>query len=251
MGIYLNSSIGKKQVLGCAGALLVGFLLMHLLGNLKLLAFDYEKSHASYNAYCAFLMSLKPLIYGVEGLLALIFLVHVLTAVRLKMSNHRARGKVFNVRVTHASKSSPASFLTFFTGAGLALFIVFHLVFFKFGTYYVCQLPTGEIIRDMWLTVADTFANPLLAALYVLALFLMSAHLMHGIPSLFRTFGLAHAKWNGIFAALSALFQLMLTVGFLLTVLGTHYLAIQPEGKAFRRNLHAQQTEILPEEVTP
>ena len=47
VGTYLASSIGRKQVLGVAGALLVAFLAGHMVGNLSLLNPDPAAAQAA------------------------------------------------------------------------------------------------------------------------------------------------------------------------------------------------------------
>ena len=175
VGTYLASSIGRKQVLGVAGALLVAFLAGHMVGNLSLLNPDPAVAQAAYNAYCQFLTGLKPLIWFVEAGLAAILFVHVALALVLKLGNRRARGAARYAVVSHAGQATGAAYTMFASGAVILVFLVQHLVLFKFGRWYFYRNAAGEIVRDMWLTTVETFANPVWTALYVAALLVAGA----------------------------------------------------------------------------
>ena len=251
IGVYLTSSIGKKQQLAVAGAALTAFLGGHALGNLKLLNPDPVAAQASYNAYCAFLMSLKPFLYAIEGGLAALLLFHAAMALVLKLGNRKARGPQRYAVVARKGEATPGSFTMFLTGSAILVFMIQHLVFFKFGEYYLYRNAAGEIVRDMWLTAADTFANPLWTLVYVAALLVLGLHLMHALPSLFRTFGLAHRKWTPIFNLIAAAIELGLMCSFLAAAVGTCVLANRENAKDLRANAHslqqALQTELAEE----
>ena len=44
---YITSSIGKKQIMGCTGAILAMFILGHMVGNIQLINFDPSAAQAS------------------------------------------------------------------------------------------------------------------------------------------------------------------------------------------------------------
>ena len=68
------------------------------------------------------------------------------------------------------------------TGLSLALFLVWHLVTFKFGTVYTTVLD-GERVRDLAQLVIETFQQPIYTLSYGALLAILLLHLRHGIWS--------------------------------------------------------------------
>ena len=66
---YTRSSIGKKQIVAVTGLMLIGFLIMHLAGNLLIFL-----GPDAFNHYAQKLANLRPGLYGVEVLLSFIFI---------------------------------------------------------------------------------------------------------------------------------------------------------------------------------
>lgn len=244
VGTYLASSIGRKQVLGVAGALLVAFLAGHMAGNLSLLNPDPAAAQAAYNAYCQFLTGLKPLIWFVEAGLAAILFVHVALALVLTLGNRRARGAARYAVVSHAGQATGAAYTMFASGVVILVFLVQHLVLFKFGRWYLYRNAADEIVRDMWLTTVETFANPVWTALYVAALLVAGAHLVHALPSLFRTFGLVHPRWTPLLNAAGVCVAGAILGGFIVTAAGTCALAHRPVTQAQIEKARAAQPAL-------
>ncbi|MGN0847446.1 MAG: succinate dehydrogenase [Kiritimatiellia bacterium] len=238
---YFLSSIGKKQALGAVGVVLVLFLAGHMLGNLQLLNPDLAVQQASYNAYCKLLTGMKPMIWFVEAGLVAILLIHATLALALKFGNRSSRGVKRYAVVRHAGDATCAAYTMFASGVVVLVFLVQHLMLFKFGDWYLYQNASGEIIRDMWLTTVQTFANPVWTAAYAVALLVAGAHLVHAIPSLFRTFGLVHARWTVLFNLFGVLAAVAIIGGFVVTAVGSCVLMNRPEGKALiQKSLDAQ-----------
>lgn len=240
---YLKSSIGRKQSMGVAGVLLVGFLAGHLLGNLQLLNLDPAAAQAAYNAYTRFLTGLKPLIWLIELALLAIFAYHVAVATWLKLENRRARGRTRYAVSASLGDATPASTTMYATGSIVLLFAVSHLAVFKYGTHYLYLNAEGEVVRDMWLTTVEFFGAWWCTALYGLGLLAVGFHLFHALPSLFRTFGLDHSKWTPAFTLVGRLAAVALAGGFIATAAATCALAHMSAAQAQIRKSHdAQKT---------
>lgn len=231
-GAYLASSVGRKQILGAAGALLAAFLAGHMAGNLCLLNPDPAAAQAAYNAYCQFLTGLRPFIWFAEAALSALLAVHVALALVLRRGNRRARGPARYAVVSRAGGATRAAYTMFASGVVLLVFLAQHLAFFKFGRWHLYENAAGEIVRDMWLTTVETFAQPAWTALYVAALLVAGAHLVHALPSLFRTFGLVHPRWTPVFSAVGACAAAAVVGGFAVTAVGTCALARRPAAQA-------------------
>jgi succinate dehydrogenase / fumarate reductase cytochrome b subunit len=68
---WLGSSVGRKQLIGVSGLGLSLFVLIHMAGNMLILA-----SPEAYNKYSHALVT-NPLIYAAEVGLVLLFLAHL------------------------------------------------------------------------------------------------------------------------------------------------------------------------------
>ena len=176
---YLTSSIGKKQIMGCTGAFLALFIFGHMCGNFQLLNFDQAAAQASYNAYTEFLTGFNPLhfpikmIYLVELVLVAAFALHIFLAIKLKIENKKARGGIDYEVNARKGKKTFATFTMIWSGLFILGFLVQHLMMLKFGEHYLYVNAEGEIVRDMWLTTIQMFANPAWAAFYVVSMFVI------------------------------------------------------------------------------
>jgi succinate dehydrogenase / fumarate reductase cytochrome b subunit len=221
---YLTSSIGKKQVMGATGCVLVLFLLGHMIGNLQLLYPDPAEAQASYNIYSALLTKSKLFLYSVEASLLVIGLVHLYLAITLKLQNNRARGSSGYVVNARKGKKAFPTFWMIWTGLSLAAFIVWHILTLRNGIHYHYINPEvmgGVVVRDMWLTTVEVLGNPLFALFYITVMLLLGFHLWHAISSAFQTMGINHQKWTPIIDKLAIAYCVVVACGFGATAAGS------------------------------
>lgn len=202
-----SSSIGKKQIMGVTGLLLCGFLVGHLLGNLTLLV-----GPDAFNKYAHTLTS-NPLIYGAEFVLGVIFLSHIIMAVRLILENRAARPVPYHTYKKSGRGGTLASATMPVTGIIALVFLVFHILGLKFGTYYSTTL-NGVEIRDLYRTTMEYFQNPLHVIGYIIAMVALGFHTSHGFWSAFQSLGLNHPKYMPKIQCASKLFGLVVAIGF-------------------------------------
>lgn len=204
---YFTSSIGKKQIMAITGLGLVGFTLSHLLGNLLLLL-----GPDAFNMYAHTLTS-NPLIYVAEAGLLGMFLAHIALAVILKIQNSNARPIKYYMKKgteggeTLASKTMP------YTGLIILVFLVLHLITFKYGTNYSTTVD-GETIRDIHRVVIEYFSNCWYVAWYVFAMCVLGLHTSHGLHSSLQTLGVNHPKYTPYFKQASLAYGIIVAVGF-------------------------------------
>jgi succinate dehydrogenase / fumarate reductase cytochrome b subunit len=208
------SSIGKKVINGITGLLLVGFLIAHLIGNLTLLA-----GPDVFNAYAHFLTHLAHgafLIVAEIGLLAVI-VFHMISAVSVRLSKYRARGSRYavNGNAGGPSKKTFASKYMLVSGVLLLVFVVFHIIHFKFGPDYKVMVK-GTEMRDLYTLVLQEFKQLPMVILYVAAMIFLALHLKHGVWSGFQSMG--WSRRNGLSALYvgGMVFGILLALGFLL-----------------------------------
>jgi succinate dehydrogenase / fumarate reductase cytochrome b subunit len=103
------------------------------------------------------------------------------------------------------------------TGYVVLAFILYHLAHFTLGTaqsstykaalpaykmahdYHVLGftvVPAGTEVLDVHSMVILGFQPPLVAGFYLLAVTLLSLHLLHGMDSLFQTLGWRNSRWS-------------------------------------------------------
>ena len=124
------------------------------------------------------------------------FAIHIFLAIKLKIENKKARGEIEYEVNARKGKKTFATFTMIWSGLFILGFLIQHLMMLKFGEHYLYMNDKGEIIRDMWLTTIQMFANPGWAAFYVVSMFVIGLHLFHAISSAFQTMGIAHQKWT-------------------------------------------------------
>jgi succinate dehydrogenase / fumarate reductase cytochrome b subunit len=186
-----SSSIGSKFLIALTGLLLLGFLITHLAGNLLFIA-----GPDAFNEYSHSLIS-NPLIYAAELGLVAIFLLHIFKTVGLVIGSYSARPDRYAKRKwaktkNDRSRKSVASSTMIVTGTIVLLFVVTHLMTFKFGPYY--ETPDG--IRDLYRLQLAVFSNPGYVAFYVVAMGVILFHLWHGVSSALQSFGIDSPTWT-------------------------------------------------------
>lgn len=203
---FLSSSIGRKKITALTALGISLFVLIHMSGNLLLLG-----SAETYNRYSHTLITNPLLPIAQIGLIAL-FLLHVAITVKLTIENRVARGKGYLAQADHEKKTSFTSKTAIFSGAVILVFIVLHLLTFKFGPVYKI-VYNGDEMRDLYRLVVEVFQEPGYLLWYLFALVLLGFHLSHGIAATFQSLGIGHVT-DGRIRKTSALLALFITLGF-------------------------------------
>lgn len=184
---FLCSSVGKKFLVGLTGLGLSGFVLMHMAGNMFLLV-----GPEAYNKYGHAMIS-NPLLIPAELGLVLMFIVHLSLAIRLNIENRSAAGAK-GMRPSNCDKDARfASRYMVLTGILILVFVVLHLIGFKYGTYYETEIH-GEKVRDLYRLVEETFHDAKFVAWYVFSMLVLFVHLAHGFSAVFQTIGLGSVR---------------------------------------------------------
>ena len=211
------STVGEKLLISLAGLALFIFIIFHLLGNLTLVFGGAD----DFNVYSHKLISLGPLLYVAEFLLAAAFLFHMTLAVITTLRNFRARSHGY-VRLKSAgneSKKTVSSRTMIYTGIVIITFTVIHLITFKYGPGikegYVTSV-NGVIMRDLYRLVVEIFHNKWYVIWYVAAMILLGFHLRHGFWSAFQSIGINHPRYSSFIYSLALLFALIMATGFLI-----------------------------------
>ncbi|MBF0299823.1 MAG: succinate dehydrogenase cytochrome b subunit [Oligoflexia bacterium] len=204
---YCSSSIGKKQLMAISAVMLVGFSIAHMIGNVLIY---FGPKYINLYGYHLTSNLLLPL---AELLLASIFIVHIIFAVILVVENYLARPVKYHMKVNSGRGANFASATMPWTGAIMLVFLIFHLINFRFGTIYMTSYD-GIEVRDVYRLLIEFFSNPLNLVLYVTAMIAFAFHLGHGIQSIFQTVGINSPKYTPCIQKLCLLLSLVLSVMF-------------------------------------
>ncbi len=253
---YITSSIGKKQIMGATGCVLVLFLLGHMAGNLQLLLPSAADAQASYNTYSALLTKSKLFLYTVESGLAVIFIIHLYLAITLKLQNYKARGSARYAVDTRKGKKQFPTFWMIWTGLCIVTFVVWHILTVRNGIHYYYinpEVADGKVVRDMWLTTVEVLGNPLFALFYITLMVLLGFHLWHAISSAFQTMGINHQKWTPIIDKLAIAYCVVVATGFAITAACSFYVVnVSEEAKAIieqvKKTSYQEALKILSEQ---
>jgi succinate dehydrogenase / fumarate reductase cytochrome b subunit len=219
-GSALWSSVGKKVITGLTGFALIGFVIVHLIGNLTLLVGPH-----AFNDYAHFLENVAHgwLIYAFEILLFLIFVFHIVSAVTVAWTDKRKareKGYKFARNAGGKSRKTLASRSMIYTGAILLVFVIAHIYLFKFNagqphaTY--AQGADHVVVKDLYKAVVTVFKGPGFTIFTVVAMILLGLHLRHGFWSAFQSLGWTNDSYLPVLVNIARVFAVLLAVGFII-----------------------------------
>ncbi|WP_413943719.1 succinate dehydrogenase cytochrome b subunit [Bdellovibrio sp. HCB-162] len=208
MSGFLGSTVGKKYLMGITGLIWAGFVLAHMAGNLLIFV-----SHDAYNAYGHAITS-GNIIYVAETVLVLALIVHVYTAFSLTAANRASKGSKYAVAASGKKKATLASRTMAVQGSLILVFVILHLITFKYGTHYETTV-NGVVMRDLARLMEEVFQSPGYVAWYVVALILLGFHLSHGVGSTFQSLGLMEGTYRNTWKKLSYAYAFVVALGFI------------------------------------
>jgi len=195
-----GTAVGKKYVMAITGLIGIGFVISHMIGNLKLfLGVVMEDGQRVYDVdvYGEFLRELAvpllPRTYVLWGLrLVLIGAValHIHAASGLTKLNHNAR----SVKYQSARDYQVANFASRsmrWTGTIVSLFIVWHLADLTWGFVHPDHI-VGEVYRNVDMSLSRIWVS----AIYIVGNIALGIHLFHGVWSLFQSLGWNNPRFN-------------------------------------------------------
>ncbi|KAB8191233.1 succinate dehydrogenase [Nonomuraea phyllanthi] len=212
-GGFLRSSNGKKVVMAVTGAIMVLFLLLHMLGNLKIFL-----GRDSFNEYAHALRTLleplapyRTVLTLVEIVLVASVVLHMWAAISLSRRAHHAR-PVKYVAKKKSQANGYATHIMRFGGITIALYVVWHLLDLTFGVVNPAgfdSAPAERMIAGFdpsrwWVTL-----------IYLVAVVMVGLHLRHGLWSAFQTLGWANRTRNKALRLTAGLVSAVLVLGFL------------------------------------
>jgi succinate dehydrogenase / fumarate reductase cytochrome b subunit len=221
-----QTAVGKKWVMAVTGIMLLGFVVVHMLGNLKLYlgvvehngTLDYDA-----NIYGEWLRDLlvpflprTVFLWLLRGGLIVAGALHIHAMYALSMMNQGANVRYASKRdwtaATFASRSMR------YSGIIVGAYILFHLADLTWGLVPGYDYVRGHVHQN----VVGSLSNPVVAGFYIVANILLSVHIFHGAYSMFQSLGVSNPAYNQLrrwFAAGLAAVILIGNVSFPIAVL--------------------------------
>ena len=208
------TAVGKKYAMAISGLILMGYVLVHMIGNLKIY-FGAD----SLNKYSEWLREVgEPalprewLLWGVRFLLLAAVFIHIHAAYSLTQMNRRARPERYHSKRDYVAADF-ASRTMRWTGIIVTAFVIFHLLDLTWGTANP-DFVHGDVYRN----VLASFERTPVAIAYVVANMALGIHLYHGAWSLFQSMGW-YGTWRRPFSIGFAALIVMGNVSFPLAVM--------------------------------
>ncbi len=212
-----SSSVGKKVLMAVSGVILYGFIVVHMLGNLKV----YQGREA-FNHYAEGLRTLGEPFFGRGQLLWLLrlillaaLIVHVAAVYKLAGQSRAARKHRY--KKFDGLEFSYASRTMLWGGLLLLAYVVYHLMHFTFGNAHPNFVP-----GDPYNNFVVGFQQWPAAIVYIAAMIPLALHMYHGFWSMLQTMGANNPKYNRIrrpIALSLALLVALLNITFPLSVM--------------------------------
>ncbi len=189
---FYRSAIGKKYVMAITGVIGLGYLVAHLVGNLKMYLGAEEIDH-----YGEFLRELLvPLLprtvtlWLLRLVLIAALVLHLHAAYALTVMNRRARPVRYQSQRDYVAANF-ASRTMRWSGIIVLLFLAWHLADFTWG-WVNPDFVRGAVYRN----VDASLSRVPVAMLYIAGNLALGVHIFHGAWSLFQSIGLNNPRFN-------------------------------------------------------
>jgi succinate dehydrogenase / fumarate reductase cytochrome b subunit len=200
---FAGSSIGRKVIMAVTGAILFGFVFVHMIGNLQVYL-----GPAALNHYGVFL---RELLHGAgiwiaRAVLLTAVLLHIWSATSLTLDSRRARPEGY--RQQKWKESTYASRTMRWGGVILLLFVIYHLLHLTTGAAH-----PSFIEGDVYHNFVAGFQSVPVSLFYILAMLALGLHLRHGVWSMFQTLGVSHPRYIRMAHAAAWIFAAIIVIG--------------------------------------
>ncbi len=210
-----SSTVGKKLIVAVTGVILVAYVILHVLGNLKTLQGNGGAGAAPVDTYAEWLRTVGKPVIPRDGVLWLVrvilisaFVIHIVGVTQLIKRNREARppGHRKAKRIGRSFSSRTMAW----TGVLLAVFVVFHVLQFTTLTIHPTPLAEGTVYANLY----DAFQQLWIVVLYVAAVAILGFHLRHALWSVLQTHGVDAPNRNPTIRRGATATAVLITVGF-------------------------------------
>jgi succinate dehydrogenase / fumarate reductase cytochrome b subunit len=190
---FYRSAVGKKWVMAVSGIILLGFVLTHMLENLKLYLGKQEIDlyAEALRDMPGHLLPRTVLLWSIRVVLIAAFVLHIHAAYALTRMNRRARPVGYQAPREYVAANF-ASRTMRWTGVIVLAFLAFHLADLTWGAANGSHFVRG----DPYDNLIFSFRRPVVAVFYVIANLALGIHIYHGAWSLFQSLGINNPRFN-------------------------------------------------------
>ncbi len=192
-----GTAVGKKYVMAITGVIGIGYVVAHMVGNLKMYLGVESDGIYAIDHYGEFLRELLvPIVprtvtlWILRSVLIAALLLHLHAAYTLTVVNHRARPVKYQTARDY-QVASFASRTMRWTGAIVLLFIIWHLLDLTGG-----QVNPDFVRGETYRNIDASLSRVPVAIFYILANIALGTHLYHGVWSLFQSIGWNSPRFN-------------------------------------------------------
>jgi succinate dehydrogenase / fumarate reductase cytochrome b subunit len=204
-----QTAVGKKWIMALTGVALLGYILVHMIGNLHV----YEGPR-QINAYGEALRDLGghflPRTLGLWILrvgLTAAFVLHIHSAYGLTRMNQAANERYASKRDYVAANF--ASRTMRWTGVIILLFLFFHLADLTWGWWLGDTYVRGDVYHN----VSESLSSIPVALIYIVANIALAIHIYHGAWSIFQSLGINNPRYNSARRGFAAAFATVILIG--------------------------------------
>jgi len=214
---FYRTTIGKKIIMGVTGLIGIGFVILHMAGNLQAFA-----SPAKLNAYGAALHGpLGEVLWLLRAVLIVAVVLHVLMAYQLTRISAKARPVDYTRREPQVATLSSRTMK--WGGVLLLIFIVVHILHFTTETIDPGGwrgMSDSHGHRDVYGNLVASFRVWWVSAFYIIAMLALGLHLYHGAWSSLRTLGYAKPSGHPLKRTIALGVAVVVWLGFTLVPVG-------------------------------
>ncbi len=206
---FYSTTVGKKIAMAATGILLVGYVIGHMLGNLKIF-----QGPEKLNSYAEFLRQAGAPVLGhgeflwmARIVLLAAVAIHIVASAQLTLQSRAARPVGY--RNTPHEEFSYASRTMRWGGMIIGLFVVYHILHFTSGSVH------GDFVHgDPYHNLVVGFQSWPVAVAYIVAVVMLGFHLYHGVWSMTQTFGINDERVDRMRRPVSLILAVVIVIGY-------------------------------------
>ncbi len=189
-----QTAIGKKYVMAITGIALLGFVVVHMIGNLHIYEGPAQVYHygEALRDLGGHLVPRTLLLWVMRVGLIVMFALHIHSAWSLSRMSIKADSAYASKRdyiaVNFASRTMR------WTGPIILLYLFFHLADLTWGWWLGDEYVRGDIYHN----VNESFSSVPVAIIYIAANVVLAVHIYHGAWSMFQTLGINNPAYNNM-----------------------------------------------------
>lgn len=211
------SNLALKLAMSVTGVIFVGFVFVHMIGNLKIYG-----GPESLDSYARWLREVgyplvphQGVLWALRVVLVASAVLHVGASVWLRLRGRRARGSHRRHRM-QAGLSAFGARTMLLGGVVILGFVVVHLLDLTIGVGAAAAAhrhPDADGTIHAYANVVASFSRPWMAAFYAGTMAIIALHVLHGWRTLLQDLGATGQRFRRFWVALGGLIALGVLLG--------------------------------------